>query len=149
MRTDAAIRTGILLALRVTSPGMLGGAEKNRLLHLPAWEKFARQLVALQLGVSRECLERAFLLGPPALAIALRGCFERLCTLGLSPTLGSKGAARLRNRIPLPSLALLTQHPEPGCELKASELNGHKGRAEGVPVRVANLPGERSYKSAG
>ena len=50
---NAAIRTGILLALRVTSPGMPGGAEKNRLLHLSAWEKFARQLVALQLGVSR------------------------------------------------------------------------------------------------
>ena len=67
--------------------------------------------------------------------------------LGCAAHSGHHGSSTSGNRIPIPSLALLTQHPEPGCELKASELNGHKGRAERAPVRVANLLGD-SYKSA-
>ena len=76
--------------------------------------------------------------------VALSGC----ALLGCAHS-GQQGSSTTTKPIPLPSLALLTQYPEPGCELKASELNGHKGRAEGVAVRVANLPGERSHKSAG
>ena len=74
---------------------------------------------------------------------ALSGC----ALLGCAHS-GQQGSSTTTKPIPLPSLALVTQHPEPGCELKASVLNGHKGRAEGVAVRVANLPGERSRISA-
>ena len=75
--------------------------------------------------------------------VALSGCALFGCA-----HFGQQGSSTTTKPIPLPSLALLTQHPEPGCELKASELNGHKGRAEGAPVQVANLSGEQSYKSA-
>ena len=77
--------------------------------------------------------------------VALSGC----ALVGCAAHSGQQGSSTSGNRIPLPSFALLTQQPEPGCALKASELNGHNGRAERVPVRVANLPHERSYRSAG
>ena len=71
--------------------------------------------------------------------VALSGCALLGCA-----HFGQQGSSTTTKPIPLPSSALLTQHPEPGCELKASELNGHKGRTEGVAVRVRK-PSRRAF----
>jgi hypothetical protein len=78
-------------------------------------------------------------------AAGLSGCV----LLGCAAEYGQQGSnAPATPPIPLPNQALLTPPPDPGCALKTSHLNGHQGRAERAPTKVANLAtGERPLAS--
>ena len=80
-------------------------------------------------------------------AAGLSGCV----LLGCAAEYGQQGSnAPAAPPIPLPNQALLTPPPDPGCALKTSQLNGHQGRAERAPTKVANLAtGERPLASDG